>query len=156
MKLLHTKNMVKWFPLIDRIERVCEGCIVGKQHRKNFPVEKSYRACTPLEIVHSDICGPMQTSSIGHCNYFLTFIVTTQEKHGYIFWNINLMHLFVYINSRNWWRTRVVTTSKSQGQIEVVNMIQMNLIFFSKPMAYIRNSRRDIHLSRMVSRRGIT
>ena len=74
LKLLHTKNMVKGFPLIDRLERVYEGCIFGKQHRETFPVRKSYRARTPLEIVHSDICGPMQTSSIGDCNYFLTFI----------------------------------------------------------------------------------
>ena len=59
LKLLHTKNMVKGLPLIDRPERVCEGCIFGKQHRETFPVGKSYRARTPLEIVHSDICGPM-------------------------------------------------------------------------------------------------
>ena len=74
LKLLHTKNVVNRLPLIDRLERVCEGCIFGKQHRETFPVGKSYRACTPLEIVHSDICGPMQTLSIGGCNYFLTFI----------------------------------------------------------------------------------
>ena len=73
-ELLHTKNMVKGFPLIDKPERVCEGCIFGKQHSETFPVGKSYRACTPLEIVHYDICGPMQTSSIGGCNYFIAFI----------------------------------------------------------------------------------
>ena len=38
MKLLHTKNMVKGFPLIDKPERVCEGYIFGKQHRETFPV----------------------------------------------------------------------------------------------------------------------
>ena len=36
LKLLHTKNMVKGFPLINRPERVCEGCIFGKQHRETF------------------------------------------------------------------------------------------------------------------------
>ena len=85
MKLMHTKNMVKVFPFIDKLERVCEGCIFGKQHRENFLVEKSYRACTPLEIIHSDICGPMQASSIGGCNYFLLLLMTSQEKHGYTF-----------------------------------------------------------------------
>ena len=68
------KHMVKGFPLIDKPEIFCEGCIFGKKHRENFPVEKSYRAHTPLEIVHFDIYGPMQTSSTGRCNYFLTFI----------------------------------------------------------------------------------
>ena len=77
---MHTKNMVKRVPLIDKTKRVCEGCIFGKQHRDNFPVEKSYRAHTPLEIVHSDISGPMQTSSIGGCNYFLIFIDDYSRK----------------------------------------------------------------------------
>ena len=80
LKLLHTKNMVKGFPLIDRPERVCEGCIFGKQHRETFPVRTSYRACTPLEIVHFDICGPMHTSSISGCKYFLTFIDDYSRK----------------------------------------------------------------------------
>ena len=49
-------------------------------HRENFPVGKSYRACTPLEIMHSDIFGPMQTSSIGGCKYFLNFIDDYSRK----------------------------------------------------------------------------
>ena len=84
MKLLYTKNMVKGLLLIDRPKRVCEECIFCKQHRETFPVEKSYRSCRTLEIVHSYICGPMQTSSIGGCKYFITLLMTTQEKHGYI------------------------------------------------------------------------
>jgi hypothetical protein len=59
LKLLHTKDMVKCLSLIEKPERICEGCIFGKQHRESFIVEKSYRAKSPLEIVHSDICVPM-------------------------------------------------------------------------------------------------
>ena len=77
--------MVKELPLIDNPERVCEGCIFGKQHRETFLVGNSYRARTPLEIVHSHIFGPMQTSSIGGCNYFFTVLLTTQEKKGIFF-----------------------------------------------------------------------
>jgi hypothetical protein len=66
--------MVKGFPLIEKTERICEGCIFGKKHRESFPFGKSYRAKDPLEIVHLDICGPMQTPSIGGNTYFLTFI----------------------------------------------------------------------------------
>ena len=74
MKLLHIKNMLKGFTLIKKPERMCEGCIFGKQHRKSFSIGKSIRACAPLEIMHSDICGPIQTSSICDFNCFLTFI----------------------------------------------------------------------------------
>ena len=82
--------MVKGFPLIDRPERFCEGFIFGKQHRETFPVEKSYRAHTPLEIVHYDICSSMQTSSIGGRNYFLTFI----DDHPRKTWVYSLKHKY--------------------------------------------------------------
>ena len=72
--------MVKVFPLIEKPDRVCEGCIFGKQHREKFSIRKSYKACTPLEIVHSDIFGPMQTSSISGCNCFLAFIDDYSRK----------------------------------------------------------------------------
>ena len=79
-KLLHIKNMVKGLPFIDRTKRVCEGCIFGKQHKETFLVKKSYKARTPLEIMHSDICGPMQTTSIGGWKYFLTFVDDYSRK----------------------------------------------------------------------------
>jgi hypothetical protein len=32
--LLHTEDMVKGFPLIEKPERICEGHIFGKKHRE--------------------------------------------------------------------------------------------------------------------------
>ena len=80
IKLLHTKNMVKGFPLVIKPNRVYEGNIFGRNHRDTFLVGKSYRAHKPLEIVHSDICVPMQTLSMGGCQYFLTFIDDYSRK----------------------------------------------------------------------------
>ena len=52
----------------------CEGCVEGKQARRPFPTEGGTRAKKILELVHSDVCGPMKTPSIGGARYFLTFI----------------------------------------------------------------------------------
>ena len=82
--------MVKGFPLIEKPKRVCEGCIFGKQHRETFLVEKSYRARTTHEIAHYDIYGLVQTSSIGGCNYFLTFI----EDYSIKTWVYFLKHKY--------------------------------------------------------------
>ena len=50
LKLLHTKNMVKGLPLIDRPERVCEGCIFGKQHRDTFQLESHIEHIPHLKL----------------------------------------------------------------------------------------------------------
>lgn len=52
---------------------VCEYCQEGKQSRLPFPKEGS-RAKKPLELVHSDVCGPLEVKSIGGAQYFLTFV----------------------------------------------------------------------------------
>ena len=66
--------MERRLPLIEKPDNRCEGCILGKQDRESFPSRKRIRAKTPLEIVHSDLCGPMQTPSLVGSHYILTFI----------------------------------------------------------------------------------
>jgi hypothetical protein len=73
MRLLKEKNMVKGLPNIDKIDKVCEGCIYGKMHRLPFP-KFAWRAKAPLELVHSDIFGPTRTPSLGGKRYFLLFV----------------------------------------------------------------------------------
>jgi transposase InsO family protein len=55
-------------------DSVCEGCIMGKQHRTKYPSGVAKRATEPFELVHSDVCGPMSVNSIGGSRYFVTFI----------------------------------------------------------------------------------
>ena len=52
---------------------VCEGCILGKMHRFSF-ARSSFRATQKLQVVHSDVCGPMNVKSLGGHYYFVTFI----------------------------------------------------------------------------------
>ncbi|KAJ1700426.1 hypothetical protein LUZ63_000205 [Rhynchospora breviuscula] len=72
LRLLNQKHMVHGLPEIDQIG-VCEGCIVGKQTKLAFPKCQAKRATKVLEIVHADLCGPMQTISLGGSKYFLLF-----------------------------------------------------------------------------------
>lgn len=50
----------------------CTTCLEAKQTRLPFNNFGS-RASQPLQIIHSDICGPMETASLGGMKYFLTF-----------------------------------------------------------------------------------
>ena len=56
------------------VSSTCESCIMGKQHRTAYPKGIPYRASEPFEIVHSDVCGPMDVNSFGSSRYFVTFI----------------------------------------------------------------------------------
>ena len=49
----------------------CEAYVQGKCHRKpQYPLIKSKEK---LQLVHTDVCGPMQTQSFGVSRYFITF-----------------------------------------------------------------------------------
>ena len=51
---------------------ICQPCLAGKQHRLSFE-NSSSRASAPLKLVHTDLCGPMETASLGNSRYFLLF-----------------------------------------------------------------------------------
>ena len=52
----------------------CEGCAQAKQTRKAFKPIDEVRTNDIMELVHSDVCGPMSTASYGGAKYFVTFI----------------------------------------------------------------------------------
>ena len=50
------------------------SCVKGKHHQVKFNHGEAWRAKYPLELVHTDLRGPMQAESVGGKRYFLTFI----------------------------------------------------------------------------------
>ncbi|KAM1079184.1 hypothetical protein ACFX2B_013776 [Malus domestica] len=74
LRNLQKYEMVQGLPQLDDMNEVCEGCALGKQHRENFETGKAWRAEKPLELIHTDVCGPMKNASISGNKYFLTFI----------------------------------------------------------------------------------
>ncbi|CAL2258380.1 unnamed protein product [Prunus armeniaca] len=73
IKLLENQGMVHGLPHLEQKSVVCDGCMLGKQHRDSFPLESTWRGSNPLELVHTDICGPMKTESLSGNRYFLLF-----------------------------------------------------------------------------------
>lgn len=60
----------------------CEHCLAGKSTRK--PFGKATRASFPLELIHSDICGPMSVKARHGASYFITFI-DDFTRYGYVY-----------------------------------------------------------------------
>ncbi|CAG4913470.1 unnamed protein product [Colias eurytheme] len=57
----------------------CITCQEGKQSRLPFKSQGS-RSQDLLELVHSDVCGPMETQSLGKARYFVTFLDDYSKK----------------------------------------------------------------------------
>lgn len=53
-------------------KRHVQTFLYGKHHRLSFG-ERRYRATRPRELIHSDVCGPMNVQSLGKRRYYLVF-----------------------------------------------------------------------------------
>lgn len=56
-----------------QVEEKCEACIEAKHAKQPFPASTS-KTGTQLELIHMDLCGPMQVKSLGGASYFATFL----------------------------------------------------------------------------------
>ncbi|CAN0856784.1 Retrovirus-related Pol polyprotein from transposon TNT 1-94 [Linum grandiflorum] len=74
LNYLQKKNLIKDLPTLQKFQEVCEPCQLGKQHRDSFPSQSSWRAKKKLELIHTDVCGPMQDPSLNNNKYFILFI----------------------------------------------------------------------------------
>jgi hypothetical protein len=60
-------------------EGICKGCAQGKNVKKPFPSSDS-KAKGVLDIIHSDVCGPMSTASLSRYVYYVSFIDDFSRK----------------------------------------------------------------------------
>ena len=58
---------------------ICKGCEKWKNMRKPFPSSDN-KSKGILEMIHSDVCGPMPTTSINGYGYYLTFVDDYSRK----------------------------------------------------------------------------
>lgn len=57
----------------DKVSKLCQYCVEGKQTKLPHKQDR-VRAKRPLQLIHSDLCGPMKTTSYDGKKYVLNFI----------------------------------------------------------------------------------
>lgn len=79
LQTLQKNNLVLGLPVLNSVKnncdtQVCEACVLGKQTKEPFAKRRSEQSSRPLEIIHSDVCGPMQEAGMNGERFFVTFI----------------------------------------------------------------------------------
>ena len=52
---------------------LCEPCVLSKQHRRPFP-DSERKSSRAVELIHMDVCGPLQEPSHAGTVYLATFL----------------------------------------------------------------------------------
>ncbi|GAA0143054.1 hypothetical protein LIER_03825 [Lithospermum erythrorhizon] len=84
LKTQKEKGMVIELQSFKIQEITCADCLSGKQTRQAQPKQGNWRASNVLELIHSDICGPINPASKSGKKYFLIFIDDFSRK-GWVF-----------------------------------------------------------------------
>ncbi len=91
----------------------CEPCVSGKIHRSSFPRNGRERAKEPLGLIHSDVCGKINSRSLGGAEYFVTFI---DDKTHYV-WIYMLKHKHEVFKTFKQWKSSVENSSGHKVKI---------------------------------------
>jgi hypothetical protein len=67
--------MVQGMPILDHVDQVCDGCLIGKERRAPFPEQVRQQAEFVLELVRGDLCSPITPSTQAVTNTFFSLLM---------------------------------------------------------------------------------
>lgn len=113
--------MVNELPFSKNAHVDCEGCALGKMPGDEFRTSLNKRKRDILELVHTDICGPMQTRSLGGAYYYYLFVDDCKDIPGYIFPERKVILLNILKNLEVGFKSRQGRSLKFFAQIKEEN-----------------------------------
>jgi hypothetical protein len=104
MHILHKRNL---FPDLKQIDLdFCEHCVYGKQKRVRFLRVGKEKKNERLELVHTDVWGPIRYHLLVALVTMLLLLMMQLEKLGFIAFDKNMMFLILLRNGKLWLRMR--------------------------------------------------
>jgi hypothetical protein len=74
------QKMVTGMPVFSfEHDSICRGCALGKNTKKAYP-HSNRKTNGILDLIHSDLCGPMTAPSMNGCLYYIIFIDDCSRK----------------------------------------------------------------------------
>ena len=71
---LSRAERVRGLPLFHVGKETCENCLARRQHRERFPKSSQHISTKVLQLIHSDLVGPIRTPSLNGSQYYVAFI----------------------------------------------------------------------------------
>ncbi|GJV88201.1 retrovirus-related pol polyprotein from transposon TNT 1-94 [Tanacetum coccineum] len=89
-------------PPIGQMKITCEACVKGKHHRVSFPKQSKWRSSEKLELIHSNLCGPITPPSNGQKRYLISFIDDFSRKTWiyFVVEKLEAFHIFKEFKAR--------------------------------------------------------
>lgn len=66
------------------IKQVCGSCVKGQLSRRPFSKKSKTSSKRPLEIIHTNLCGPMSTTTPGGRKYVILIDDFSKYTHSYL------------------------------------------------------------------------
>jgi len=151
VKRLVNKGMVDGIESVGGHVDLCEACIHGKQNRHPFP-SSNKKARHKLDLVHSDVCGPLP-SSIGESPTSSHLLMTTLNMSGFTSCETKVMHLLLLRSLEFWLRTNLVVPSRLYGLTVEVNTHPMSSRHIYSILGLFMRRLPHIHQSKMAIQR---
>ena len=80
LRIMSNNKIVTGIANIQQPSKVCDNCCESKQPRKSYNTEIATRSSAVLNLVHTDVCGPLERVSLGGSSYFVSFIDDYSRK----------------------------------------------------------------------------
>jgi len=126
LNTLQQKDMVVSLPKIIKPSKVWKECLNGKQQRDTFPKRSAWRAELPLQLIHSDPCGPIQPISNNNKRTSFLSLMIALERLGFICYMRNHKHSSSLKNLKPRLSVKWVCKLRAFGQIVEVNSPHQN------------------------------
>jgi hypothetical protein len=131
------------------LHHICEGCIKGKHQRTSFPKDRATRASQLLEIVHTDVCGPMRATS--HCGALIFIDDFSRKTHVY-FLKAKREVFEKFKQYKPLVENEIVTKSKCYDSTTEENLCPRSLMHFLRNVEFNDKQVRPIPHNKMVLR----
>ena len=123
---------------------LCTHCISGKGHRTPFTRQSNTKTSKLLELIHSDVKGPIEIQSHGGSRYFITFIddfskwttVYTMKEKSESFQCFKKFHKFAETHSGEKVKTLRTDNGGEYTSNEFQNYLEQNGIIHQPTVAY--------------------